>query len=210
MTLLVAVVCLLGVLQYQTTLRQHNDILRIAIRRAEQSESEATAQRDEAERRAKVIRRQMAVNRVSPAQRDWVSRDFEMALRQLDAAADILGETGERNFAWSFVRRSIRDRLEVFQAHQFGQTPLAVSPDGCTIASGDEQSAIWLWNLRSGNSWRLSEAQPHGLQHLEFSPRRSRTGLDVHGDGRDLPLGRSSRAAAGKAGNDHHGGLQRA
>jgi eukaryotic-like serine/threonine-protein kinase len=176
-TLLVVVVGLFGLLQYQATLRQHNkDLfqlnkdLQLEKQRAEQSTSEATAKRDEAERSAKVIRRQLAVNQVSRAQRDLASRDYEIALRRLDDAAPVLGETGERNFAWSFLRRSIRDRLEVFEAQQTELADLSLSPDGRTLASADWAGAIWLWDLPSGNSRRLRGPGHHRIQHLVFSP----------------------------------------
>jgi eukaryotic-like serine/threonine-protein kinase len=175
-TLIVFIIGLFGLLHYQATLRRHNhDLFKIntnhtvAIRRAEQSESDATAKRDEAEQQAKLIRRQLEVNQVSLAQRDMASGEYEMALRRLDDTVTTLGETGERNFAWSFLRRSIRDRLEVFQAHQAVPTCMAVSPDGRILASGDQLGAIWLWDLSSGTSRRLIEAQPQGIQHFEFS-----------------------------------------
>ncbi len=60
-----------------------------------------------------------------------------MALRLLDDAEPVARRNGRADFAWSFLRRSVRDHLEVFQAHQDGPAALAVSPDGRTLASAD-------------------------------------------------------------------------
>ena len=97
----------------------------------------------------KVIRRQQAVNQISLANGHWLPGTLRERFGCSTTPRPSLAERTTAEFAWSFLRRSVRDRLEVFQAHLSAPTVLAVSPDGCTLASGDEHhGAIWLWDLR--------------------------------------------------------------
>jgi eukaryotic-like serine/threonine-protein kinase len=173
-TLFVVVAGLFGLLRYQATLRRHNhDLfqlnkdLQLEKQRAEQLTLEKTAQH---QRDSQVSRRLQAVHQIALAKRAMASRDFERALRLLDDAEPIVVGADDRGFAWSFLHHSIRDHLEVSRNHQELLSALSVSPDGRTLASADWDGAIWLWDLPSGNSRRLSGPWHPDIQHLVFSP----------------------------------------
>jgi eukaryotic-like serine/threonine-protein kinase len=173
-TLLAIVLGLFGLVRVQATLRRHNDhLLRLdedlkaAKRHAEQLALEAAGHR---RRGTEVSRRVQSGHRVALARRAMASHDYERSIWLLDGLEPGRGDNESRGFPWSFLRRSIRDRLEVFVAHQTVPTVLAVSPDGRTLASADSSGAIWLCDLKSGKIRSLRGPRPNGIQHLLFSP----------------------------------------
>ena len=95
----------------------------------------------------------------------------------LEAAEPELGSPEDRGFAFSYLRKSIRERIEVLNGHGAGVSCVAAAPDGQSIASGDDMGEIRLWDLHSNTSRRLALEKPIGIHHFAFSS-----------DGRDLAV----------------------
>ncbi len=93
--------------------------------------------------------------RSSRCEQAIASREFQRALSLLDAAEPVLRPSERHSFPWSYLRQSIRDRLEVLSGQEAAIRCLAVSPDGQTLASADDQGSIGLWDLEN---WCLTVA----------------------------------------------------
>jgi len=159
-----------GLLWHESALRRVNDQLRLAAKRAEDNAQDALDQRSLVEERERLVKRQLAGHQISSAQQAVAARNFERALWLLDAAEPELGRPADRGFAWSFLRRFVRDRLEVLPAQAGPVSCLTVSDDGRTLASGNEHGEIWLWDSRSGNSRRLAPVQSDRIRRVVLSP----------------------------------------
>jgi eukaryotic-like serine/threonine-protein kinase len=166
-----------GLLWHDTRLGEINEKLRLTVIEAEANAREALDQRTRVESHQNLLRRQLAGHQIFSAQQAVKARDFERALRTLDAAEPELGNPGDRGFAFSYLRQTIRERIEVLNGHGAGVNWVAAAPDGHSIASGDELGEVRLWDLHSSTSRRLSLKKPIGIQHFSLSP-----------DGRDLAV----------------------
>jgi WD40 repeat protein len=68
---------------------------------------------------------------------------------------------------------STGEAAQVLEGHQAGVITLAASPDGCRAASGDEEGAVFLWDLCAAQPggellWQDGDTRP--IQALAFSP----------------------------------------
>jgi eukaryotic-like serine/threonine-protein kinase len=164
MTLLVVVAGLFGLRQYQVKTRQFsNDLFQLN----KNLELEKTAQR---ERNDEVTYWLTRVHQISVFKQALETGHFETAVRLLDDGVPSGAKARELGFAWSYLRRSILDRLEISLDHHQELSALAVSPDGLKLASADREGAVWLRDLPSGNSRRLSGPWNSDIQHVVFSP----------------------------------------
>ena len=77
---------------------------------------------------------------------------------------------GNHEFPWSYLRQSVRERLEVWSAHSKEVSAIVASPDGRTIASGDDWGEIRLWDVATGLCRRLVPEQSAYIRYLGFSP----------------------------------------
>jgi hypothetical protein len=159
-----------GLLWHEAVLRGVNDQLRLAVKRAEDNAFDALHQRSLVEERERLVLRQLAGHRVWSAQQALAARNFERASWMLDGARPELGEASNGVFAWSLLRRIVSDRLEVSPAQARTIGCIAVSDDGRTVASGNDNGEIWLRDSRSGESRRLAPVQPDWIWQLAFRP----------------------------------------
>ncbi len=183
-----------GLLWHNTRLGKVNERLRLTVIEAEANAEEARDQRTRVESHQNLLRRQLAGHQIFSAQQAVMARDFERALRMLDAAGPELGVSGDRGFAFSYLRQSIRDRIEVLSGHSAGVSCVATAPDGHSIVSGDDSGEIRLWDRHSNTSRRLALERSIGIHHFAFSPDGRDLAAVNHGLGEcflwDIPSGR--------------------
>ena len=86
--------------------------------RLEANAREARNQRSRVEANERQLRRQLAGHQVFSAQQAVTAHDFERALRMLDAAEPAFHGPGTGEFPWSYLRQSIRERIEVWSGHR--------------------------------------------------------------------------------------------
>ncbi len=171
MTAVVAVAAGLGGLFWHNTrLGKVNERLRLTVIEAEANAREARNQKSRAEKHEQLIKRQLAGHQVFGAQQAVTARDFERAVRLIDAAGPELGTPGNRGFAWLYLRQSINNRVEILMGHRDQVNWIAAAPDGRSIASGDDVGEIRLWDLRSGASRSLVSEKSDNIHHLRYSP----------------------------------------
>lgn len=89
-------------------------------------------------------RRLVATYRVRQAQQAVSASNLEVAQDLLGLAGPDLGSAGARGFAWNYLHRQLKDRLEVLEGHEATVGIVEGSPDGHTLASGDDGGAVRL------------------------------------------------------------------
>ena len=104
-----------GLLWHDTRLGKVNEQLRLTVIEAEANAQEARSQKSRAEAHERLLRRQLAGHQVFGAQQAVTARDFERAFRLIDSAGPELGTPANREFAWSYLRQKIRDRVEILE-----------------------------------------------------------------------------------------------
>jgi WD40 repeat protein len=118
--------------------------------RAELNLAEANRQRAVAERKtreateaAESVERQLYINRVNLAQREWMSNSSS-------AADDLLNRCPPhlRDWEWSYVRRLCHLESLVIQA---GMSGLAFSPDGRRVVSAGPEHSVRIWETIRGD-----------------------------------------------------------
>ena len=166
-----------GLLWHESVLRRLNDQLRLEARRAEANARDASDQRAQVEVRERLVRRQLAGHQISSAHQAVTARNFGLANRLLDAAAHELGTPDNRGFAWSYLARYLLDRLQVFTGHNAQIWAVAADHSGHTVASGDADGEIRLWNIATGRCVRLPPAHRDGYEAPRIQRRRSNPGV---------------------------------
>jgi eukaryotic-like serine/threonine-protein kinase len=126
---------------------------------------------DDKSHSARQLQRQLAVHRVFGAQLAFADEKFELAQRLLEEAEPELVSGDNPVFGWSYLRRRVRDRFEVLRGHSAMVSGFACSPDGRTLASGDEKGEVRLWDLETGRCQRvLADSAATYMEQLVFSP----------------------------------------
>jgi WD40 repeat protein len=159
-----------GLLWHDTRLGQVNEKLRLSVILAQDNAQEARSQKSRAETHERSLGRRLAGHQIFAAQQAVAARDFERALRMLDAAESEFGAAGNREFAWTFLRQFIRDRFEILGRHREEVNWIAASPDGHSIASGDETGEVSLWDLQTRACRTLGSGKSDFVSRLVFSP----------------------------------------
>jgi WD40 repeat protein len=159
-----------GLVWHDTRLGQVNEQLRLAAGQAQANAREAQNQKARVEAQVQLNRLQQAGHQVYIAQQAVTVGNFDVARRLLGDAGPSMGQKVDRGFAWSFVTRSISDRIVILEGHEATVWALSASPDGHTVASADQNREVRLWDVRSGECRRLPVMGQHSVQHLAFSP----------------------------------------
>ena len=164
MVTLIAVMVGFGVmLQYQASLRG-------ALEQAERGKREALEQERRADGGARMVRQQWDNNQVRLAQEAIDTGRIERGRTLLDTGSSGLNLRGSRGFAWMYLDRMVRDRVEVFTGHRHPITSLALSPDGRFLASGDHDGVLRFEDRILGRGRELSGRHEFQVWQLEFSP----------------------------------------
>ena len=96
---------------------------------------------------------------------------------QLERAQDILhdqvknpGADDPRDFAWHVLWQRATRQVTPLYGHERDVRALAVSPDGRTLASGDEVGIVRLWDIRSRSAICVLKGHALSISRLVFSP----------------------------------------
>jgi WD40 repeat protein len=112
----------------------------------------------------------VATYRIRQAQQAVAMSSFDQARELLNRAANADGAAGARGFAWNYLDRQLKDRVQVLDGHQSPVTALRGSPDGSTLAAGDASGIVRLWDLKSRSSRVLSPSHHGAVHEIRFSP----------------------------------------
>ncbi|MGO9918957.1 MAG: protein kinase domain-containing protein [Isosphaeraceae bacterium] len=161
-----------GLIWHESALRQVNEQLSAANQQLRGVNEQLRVAVEEKEENARLLRRQLAVRRISEAKQAVTAGNFELAQRLLDEAEPEpeLGTPGQPGFACSYLRRFARERLDVLRGHRGAVLCFAESPDGGTLASGDETGEIRLWDLETARCRLVLAAGARDARQLIFAP----------------------------------------
>jgi WD40 repeat protein/serine/threonine protein kinase len=125
--------------------------------------------RAEDEERQRLRLREEADHLVLRAHGTATAGNFELATHLLESSGPEFGLPEDRGFAWSYLRRHLGDRFQIFSGHGETVWRLAVDPTGKLLASGDKLGKIRWWDLRSGECRAVRSASSSRILHLAFS-----------------------------------------
>lgn len=139
-----------------------------------QREAEA-AQRQAEEREIDLLVRN-SVSEINSASLDLYRGRFDLAERRIAPIRQALasGRDAVRGIEpeWNYVRRQLAHppAERVFTEHGRPVYSVAVSPDGATVASGDDGGTIKVWELETGRVLASLNAHDGEVRALAFSP----------------------------------------
>ena len=148
--------------QYTVWLRRHAVALETEVARANRNADLANRHR------------RLANRHLHAAQLRLASAAIENG--QLERAQDILhdqisnaGEDDPRDFAWHVLWERATRQIAPLYGHERNVRALAMSPDGRTLASGDEVGMVRLWDLRTGSAVAVLKGHALSISRLVFS-----------------------------------------
>jgi eukaryotic-like serine/threonine-protein kinase len=149
-------------LRYTVWLRRHGDALKAEVTRANRNADLAN------------YHRRLANRHLHAAQLRLASAAIENG--QLERAQDILhdqvtdpGGDDPRDFAWHVLWERATREIAPLHGHERNVRVMAVSPDGRTLASGDEVGEIRLWDARTGSAISVLKGHSLSITRLVFS-----------------------------------------
>ena len=160
--LVVAVAVALAVFQYAVWLRRHGVALEYEAARANRNA-------DLANRNQRLANRHLHAAQIRLASEAIKSGQVERAQDLLHDQLTGPGEDDPRDFAWHVLWERATRQIAPLYGHERDVRALALSPDGRTLASGDQVGTVRLWDLRTGAA--LCDLNGHALSisRLVFS-----------------------------------------
>jgi eukaryotic-like serine/threonine-protein kinase len=160
--LVVAVALAAAAFQYTVWLRHHNSALETEATRADRNADLANRARRLANRHLHAAQLRLASGAIENGQ-------FERAQDLLHDQLRSPGEDDPRDFAWRLLWKRATGQIAPLYGHERDVKALAMSPDGHTLASGDQVGTVRLWDLRTGSA--LADLKGHVLpiSRLVFS-----------------------------------------
>ncbi len=116
------------------------------------------------------------------AHRLWASGQIRLAqfhhdLGNVETASEILDDIRletrhpePHGFAWSYLDRLCRTQLPRSVKLSFRTTACAPAPDGLSVALGDDQGDLWVWDMVQGTVTPLKSPRHGSIISLAFSP----------------------------------------
>ena len=148
--------------QYTVWLRHHSALLEAEVARADRNAAEAERHRLMADRHLHGAQIRLACQALEDGQ-------VERAQDLLHDDDPSLGSKSSSDFAWQFLwRRATREIVPMY-GHERNLIALAISPDGQTLASGDDVGLIRLWDLRDGFPLPTLKGHSQSIRRLVFS-----------------------------------------
>jgi WD40 repeat protein len=140
----------------------------IAVQREQEAQQQRQMARDaetRARRDAEKLSRQLYVNHIQLAHREWEAHNAESAWKHLNACSEDL-----RGWEYRYLHSLFTRNQEAIEANGGSCVSISVSPDGQLIASGGGHS-VRLLNANTGNELRrLRTRPPSQVNSVAFSP----------------------------------------
>lgn len=150
--------------------RQYSGELRHALNRARESERKAQTQTQLAAERERFSLLSWAANQTRLAESLHEQNADELAAEILDGLRPAPGRDDLRGFAWQYLNRVCRARVDMVARFEEHVECAALSADGHTLAIGGAGGSMWLVDLSSGGQRRLSGTHPGEARRFLFSP----------------------------------------
>ncbi len=168
----VTLLAIMGGLEWsRSSERRHADALRKALDRAQESERRAQAQTDRANERERLSRLQWAGSQITLAQTLHDQGEIQVAAEILESLCPGDGQEDVRGFAWHYLDRLCRRRIDVIDPRcPFATSCAALAPDGRNLVLGDSDGQVWLLDVKTARYTRLPGRLASGVGGLHFSP----------------------------------------
>jgi WD40 repeat protein len=137
-------------------LNRHKDELRSVLERADRNE--------------RTIERAAYLSQWKAIQQAWAGRKVETVQQLLEELRPEPGRRDQRGFEWHLLRRLAHRNESILLGHDARVRAVAPSPDGHTLASGDELGWMILWDLESWRERGRVKAHARAIQAIRFSP----------------------------------------
>jgi eukaryotic-like serine/threonine-protein kinase len=158
-----------GFAWHTTQLRRINEQLRDQKTRAESNARDALDQRKLVEERERMLRRQLRGHQVFAAQQAVLAGNFELAHRMLDPPDAGQMPQQAPGFAWSWLWRSVRDRLEVVARQGGPIDQMAVDRSGRYLAAGGAGGHVTILDRGDRRAVRLPPAPLEAMHCIALS-----------------------------------------
>jgi WD40 repeat protein/serine/threonine protein kinase len=132
-------------------------------------------EKEQTAREREILRRQLYVNRVNLAQREWSAGHPAQAERLLDACPPDL-----RNWEWRYCKQLCHPDLRTLRGHSQSVQTVAFSPDGTLLVTGDgklymkgqarDSSEVIVWDAGTGREIRRLGGFQGSVHSAAFSP----------------------------------------
>ena len=133
----------------------------------------------------------VATYRIRQAQQSFATNDLEQTRELLKEAAPVEGSAGAGGFAWNYLHTQLQDRIQVLEGHEAPVIRLRASPDGRTLASGDERGKPSPLGHADGRGPHTGAVASRTGDRHQFQSRWPHPGLDGSGGPRrGVSLGR--------------------
>lgn len=133
--------------------------------RADEKAAEAQRERLETSRQRDRANRQLYVNQIASAQREWISNQPAAARDSLDACQWNL-RGWEHDYLFTQFTAGRRELL----GHAQDVQCVAFSPDGLQIASGSSDQTVKVWDAQSGEEKLTLRGHSNYVTSVAFSP----------------------------------------
>ena len=139
-------------------------------RALDRHEDEIRSVRDRAERKERAIERAAYVSQWKSIQQAWSARHVETVQALLEELRPGPGRLDQRGFEWYLLRRLAHRDESILHGHEARVRAVAISPDGRTLASGDEGGWVILWDISRWRERGRVKAHPGVVHAIRFSP----------------------------------------
>jgi WD40 repeat protein/tRNA A-37 threonylcarbamoyl transferase component Bud32 len=148
----------------------YSAVLKSAAEREKQRAEEAVKAQDKALHQEKIARESLAQERRSLHEL-YLTQAAELWDRDPSRGLALLQRfpTDLRDFAWGYYYRLCQRHRRTLAGHKSWVLCVAFSPKGRTLATGDEDGVVKLWDLEAGKPSASFQAHRLGVSSLAFS-----------------------------------------
>ncbi len=122
------------------------------------------------ERNERINRRFWYGSQVRLTQQALSAGQVDFAQEALERLRPMPDEPDLRGFEWHYLRRLAHRDASLLFGHESPVYALALSPDGHTLVSGDQQGILVFWDLVAWRERARVSGHEHGVGNLVFAP----------------------------------------
>jgi WD40 repeat protein/serine/threonine protein kinase len=131
----------------------------------------AQSNAEESKKKEQLSRHKSYALSMSRAYEDWKKGRLIEVLRRLEEQKTIAANTGEPvGFEWHYLNGLCHLELQSFTAPHRNIWCVAASPDGCWLASGEDDGTLRIWKTSTGKPVRAWKGHRGRVRSLAFSP----------------------------------------